>query len=223
VTFSLPPDLPDAAPFTLECRRCSRLVAFLRQVKRDHPCYRCQPVPSFGDADARLLVVGLAPGMHGANATGRPFTGDYAGLLLYSTLHEYGFASSSRSTAADDGLRLSDCRITNAVRCLPPQNKPMSAEVNNCNAYLHQELAQLPQDAVVLALGSVAHRAVVRALAEKQKNLPFSHGAEHRPACGILLIDSYHCSRYNTNTKRLTREMFRAVFERIRMHLPHDH
>ncbi|MEN8213430.1 MAG: uracil-DNA glycosylase, partial [Pseudomonadota bacterium] len=205
--------------FTTECAHCSRLSRFLLEVKHDYPQYRCLPVPSFGDADARLLIVGLAPGMHGANATGRPFTGDHAGILLYQTLHRFDFASRDKSVAADDGLLLKDCRITNAVRCLPPQNKPTGAEINHCNGYLQQELAQMPPDAVVMALGVVAHRAVIRAMGLRQNRFPFAHGAEHRLAPGVLLVDSYHCSRYNTNTKRLTPGMFEAVFAQIRSHL----
>ena len=208
--------MPDPAGFTTECRLCPRLAAFLLEVKHSYPDYRCRPVPSFGDENARLLIVGLAPGMHGANATGRPFTGDHAGILLYQTLHRFHFANNDRSVEVDDGLQLRDCRITNAVRCLPPQNKPIGAEVNNCNRYLQQELAQMPQASVVMALGVVAHRAVIRAMGLRQKQFQFTHAAEHQLSPQLMLIDSYHCSRYNTNTKRLTTEMFEAVFERIR-------
>ena len=211
--------MPDPTGFTLECRLCSRLSDFLHEVKQNHPQYHCLPVPSFGDENAHLLIVGLAPGMHGANATGRPFTGDHAGILLYQTLRQFGFASSDQSVAADDGLLLKDCRITNAVRCLPPQNKPIGAEVNNCNRYLQQELAQMPQDSVVMALGVVAHRAVVKAMGLRQNQFQFGHAAEHRLTPQLLLTDSYHCSRYNTNTRRLTTEMFEAVFAQIRSHL----
>ena len=163
-----------------------------------------------------MLIVGLAPGLHGANATGRPFTGDYAGVLLYRTLFEFGFASKDESLSTEDGLELLDCRITNAVRCVPPRNKPVSAEVNNCNDYLRQELELVPDNGVVLALGTIAHKAVVRALGEKQKDYPFGHQFKKELTRGIRLVDSYHCSRYNTQTKRLTEAMFGSVFGMIR-------
>ena len=198
------------------CRRCARLADFLDEVRQQHPEYHCRPVPAFGDVDPGLLVVGLAPGMHGANATGRPFTGDHAGILLYRTLHRFGFASAAESRAVDDGLRLIDCRITDAVKCLPPQNKPSGAEINECRHYLSRELERLREGAVVLALGSIAHRSVVKALGLQQKDADFRHAAEHRMPRGITLIDSYHCSRYNTQTKRLTSEMFEQVFTRAR-------
>lgn len=211
--------MTDPTGFTLECKLCSRLAEFLQEVKLKHADYQCLPVSSFGDNNAHLLIVGLAPGMHGANATGRPFTGDHAGILLYQTLHRFGFASSDQSVSADDGLLLKDCRITNAVRCLPPQNKPTGAEVNNCNGYLQQELEQMPHDSVVMALGVVAHRAVIRALGLRQNQFQFGHAVEHRLNPQLLLIDSYHCSRYNTNTRRLTTEMFESVFAQIRGHM----
>lgn len=201
--------------FDLDCRRCPRLAVFLDDVKSDYPDYHARPVAPFGADDARLLVVGLAPGMHGANATGRPFTGDHAGILLYQTLHANGFASRPESVSADDALQLIDCRITNAVKCLPPQNKPVGAEVNACNDFLEAELNDLADGAVVLALGGIAHKAVVRALGLRQKDFVFGHGAEHR-AGRLRLIDSYHCSRYNTQTRRLTAEMFNDVFARAR-------
>ncbi len=211
--------MADPTVFTAECKLCSRLAGFLQEVKLKHADYQCLPVASFGDNNAHLLIVGLAPGMHGANATGRPFTGDHAGILLYQTLHQFGFASSDQSVYADDGLLLKDCRITNAVRCLPPQNKPVGAEVNNCNGYLQQELEQMPHDSVVMALGVVAHRAVIRALGLRQTQFQFGHAVEHRINPQLLLIDSYHCSRYNTNTRRLTTEMFETVFAQIRSYL----
>ncbi len=170
-----------------------------------------------------MLIVGLAPGMHGANRTGRPFTGDYAGVLLYETLHKYGFASHAESLAADDELALLDCRITNAVKCLPPDNKPVGAEVNTCNEFLANELKTLPPAAVVLALGGIAHRAVVKAVGGRQADFKFGHAAEHALDGRFLLLDSYHCSRYNTNTGRLTAGMFRAVFARARELLPQAH
>ncbi len=202
--------------FDPRCRRCPRLAAHLDTVRRAHPDYHCAPVAPFGDPRARLLVVGLAPGMHGANASGRPFTGDYAGILLYATLHRFGFADRPVSEHAGDGLRLFDARITNAVKCLPPQNKPTGVEVRACNGYLAAELAALPEGGWVLALGRVAHEAVLRACGERPSRFPFAHGGEHELPGGRHLIDSYHCSRYNTQTKRLTEAMFHAVFARIR-------
>jgi uracil-DNA glycosylase family 4 len=202
--------------FDPACRQCPRLAAFLDQVKADHPDYHARPVPPFGDATARLLVVGLAPGMHGANASGRPFTGDYAGILLYETLHRFGFGSKPESLSVKDGLRLSDCRITNAVKCLPPQNKPVGSEINSCNRYLAEELKTLPPSGVVVALGLVAHNAVLKASGLKQGAYKFAHAAHHPLPNGLQLIDSYHCSRYNTQTRRLTAEMFHSVFAHAR-------
>lgn len=208
--------MPADAAFDLNCRRCPRLAAFLDQVGRDHPDYHARPVPPFGDPYARLLIVGLAPGLHGANATGRPFTGDFAGILLYQTLFETGFSNQSESTHRDDGLQLRDCRITNAVKCLPPQNKPVGAEIRNCNAYLQRELPQDGAGRVILALGRIAHESVLRAYALKLREHPFGHAAEHRLPNACTLLDSYHCSRYNTQTRRLTPTMFQAVFARAR-------
>ncbi|MEW7977079.1 MAG: uracil-DNA glycosylase [Candidatus Sedimenticola endophacoides] len=202
--------------FDPQCRRCPRLAAFLDQVKGEYPGYHARPVAPFGADDARLLVVGLAPGMHGANATGRPFTGDFAGILLYQTLHQYGFSSAPESRAADDGLQLWDCRITNAVKCLPPQNKPVGAEIRECNVYLQAELEGLPTGAVILALGSIAHNAVLKALGMRQSAHKFGHNRLYSLPGGRQLLDSYHCSRYNTQTRRLTREMFHEVFARAR-------
>ena len=206
--------------FDKDCRQCPRLANFLDDVARQNPGYYCRPVPPFGDGNARLLIVGLAPGMHGANRTGRPFTGDYAGLLLYETLHKYGFASHPQSLAADDALTLLDCRITNAVKCLPPDNKPVGAEINTCNEFLAMELKTLPPGAVVLALGGIAHRAILKAIAGRQADFKFGHAAEHNVDSRFLMLDSYHCSRYNTNTRRLTTEMFQQVFARARELLP---
>ncbi len=205
--------------FDPACRRCPRLAAHLDAVRARHPDYHCAPVPPFGVARPRLLVVGLAPGLHGANASGRPFTGDHAGLILYRTLHRFGFSDRPQSRHAKDGLELREAAITNAVKCLPPQNKPTGAEVRACNPYLAAELAALPPGAAILALGRIAHEAVVRALGRRPRELPFAHGAEHPLADGRILVDSYHCSRYNTQTKRLTEAMFDAVFARIRAHL----
>ena len=186
-------------------------------MRLSHPEYHAAPVPPFGDPRAALLVVGLAPGMHGANATGRPFTGDYAGILLYQTLHRCGFSERPESRSAHDGLRLANCRITNAVKCLPPENKPTGTEVKNCNGFLRAELEALAEGGVVLALGLVAHNAVLRALGLKQGALRFGHGAEHPIPGGRRLLDSYHCSRYNTQTRRLTADMFQRVIARARI------
>jgi len=163
-----------------------------------------------------LLIVGLAPGLHGANATGRPFTGDHAGIILYDTLYRYGFSTAPQSRSVDDGLKLLGCRITNAVKCVPPQNKPVGAEVARCNEYLAAELGGLAPDAVLLALGRISHQAIVRALGLKASAFTFAHAAEHTLPNGGILIDSYHCSRYNTQTRRLTPDMFDAVFRRAR-------
>jgi uracil-DNA glycosylase family 4 len=213
------PDSAGAAAYDAGCRRCARLAAFLDAVKADHPRYFCRPVPPFGAADAALVVVGLAPGMHGANASGRPFTGDHAGLLLYETLHEFGFASQPTGARADDGLVLAGCRITNAVKCLPPDNRPAPAEIRACNGYLAADLAALPAGGAILALGRIAHDATLAALGRKPSAHPFAHGARHALAADVALFDSYHCSRYNTNTRRLTPAMFRAVFAAIAQHL----
>ncbi len=203
------------AIFDRDCRACPRLAGFLDDVRDRYPDYYCLPVPPFGDEAARLLVVGLAPGMHGANRTGRPFTGDHAGIMLYETLHRYGFSTHEASTAADDELKLVDARITNAVKCLPPENKPVGAEVNACNDFLANELAALPADSVIVALGGIAHRAIIRALKLRQADYKFAHEALHELDT-VRLLDSYHCSRYNTNTGRLTQPMFDAVFAKAR-------
>ena len=204
-------------PFDPDCRRCARLAGFLEEVKAQHSSYFCRPVPPFGDPDPRLLVVGLAPGLHGANATGRPFTGDYAGILLYQTLHSFGFASAPQSISVDDGLNLIRCRITNAVKCLPPQNKPVGAEINNCRDFLQHELDAFGAGGVVVALGAIAHKSVITGFGLRQKDFIFGHAAEHVMPRGIRLIDSYHCSRYNTQTRRLTADMFAQVFSRARV------
>ena len=205
--------------FSLDCRRCSRLAGFLDVVRAEHPDYHARPVAPFGDASPRLLIVGLAPGMHGANRSGRPFTGDYAGVLLYQTLHKFGFADRPVSTSADDGLRLTGCRITNAVKCLPPENKPTGDEVKRCNGFLANEILALPNDSVLLALGGIAHKAVLMATSEKVAAHKFAHAARHRLGGGLTLFDSYHCSRYNTQTRRLTAAMFEQVFVDIRRFL----
>jgi uracil-DNA glycosylase family 4 len=208
--------MPDVnLSFDIECRKCPRLADFLDQVKTQYPTYFARPVPSFGADAPKLLIVGLAPGMHGANRTGRPFTGDYAGVLLYQTLHKFGFASADVSVSADDGLRLKDCRITNAVKCLPPENKPSGDEINVCNQYLAAEFASLPRSLVILALGNIAHQAVLKAQGLKVGAYKFGHAARHVLPSGQVLYDSYHCSRYNTQTRRLTETMFHEVFESI--------
>jgi len=197
-----------------QCRRCPRLAAFLAATRRRHPDYWARPVPSFGAGTPRLLIVGLAPGMHGANRTGRPFTGDHAGILLYETLHAAGLATAPASYSADDRLRLLNARIVNSVKCVPPHNKPTPAEIRRCNDYLVRELRQLPQVRVYLALGRVAHDAALMALGLPRARFPFAHGREHALGPTRWLIDSYHCSRYNTATRRLTAAMFRAVVGR---------
>ncbi|MGZ8261466.1 MAG: uracil-DNA glycosylase [Methylotenera sp.] len=205
--------------FDINCRQCARLANFLDAVKVKHPTYFCKPVPPFGDADAKLIIVGLAPGLHGANRTGRPFTGDYAGILLYETLHQYGFANKPQSVSADDGLTLIDCRISNAVKCLPPDNKPLPAEITTCNQFLAAELQKLNTNNIILALGAVAHLAVLKAFGLKIKDYKFGHAARHVLPNGLVLYDSYHCSRYNTQTKRLTETMFHEVFAMIKAEL----
>lgn len=197
------------------CTRCGRLAAALSDARSQHPGYHGLPVAPFGDASPRLLIVGLAPGFHGANRTGRPFTGDYAGGLLYATLHRFGWSDGPVSVSADDGLRLRGCRITNAVKCWPPANKPLPAEVRECNGYLRAELAAMPSGTAVLALGQVAHGAIARALDLRPSTLVFGHAACHELPGGRWLFDSYHCSRYNTQTRRLTETMFHDVFAAI--------
>ena len=202
--------------FDQNCRKCQRLDEFLIEVKQKHPEYHARPVAPFGDDNPSLLIVGLAPGMHGANATGRPFTGDYAGLLLYQTLYKFGFSNQPLSESRGDGLHLIGCRITNAVKCLPPQNKPTGTEIKQCNDFLTAELRSLPEQAVILALGSIAHQAVLRSYKLKLSSLKFIHNATHALPDGRYLVDSYHCSRYNVNTRRLTAEMFEDVFNTLK-------
>ena len=213
------PESPALTTYDADCRRCARLAAFLGEVRAENPGYFCRPVPPFGARDAALVIVGLAPGMHGATASGRPFTGDHAGIILYQTLHAYGFASRPVATGRDDGLELIDCRITNAVKCLPPGNKPLPAEIRACNPFLAADLATVPPGGAILALGRIAQDATLAALGMKPSAFAFAHGARHELARGIALFDSYHCSRYNTNTGRLTPAMFRAVFDSIAAHL----
>ncbi len=194
-----------------DCARCPRLAGFRAENRRQFPDWHNAPVPSLGPLDAPLLVVGLAPGLRGANRTGRPFTGDYAGDLLYPTLIAAGLARGDYGAAADDGLALDGCRITNAVRCAPPQNKPTGPEIANCRDFLAAEIAAMPALHAVLALGAVAHTSVLSALGVRRADHKFAHAAEHALPGGLRLVDSYHCSRYNTNTGRLTPEMFRAA------------
>jgi uracil-DNA glycosylase family 4 len=198
-----------------DCPRCPRLVAFRSANRAEQPDWFNAPVPTFGSRDAWLLIVGLAPGLRGANRTGRPFTGDFAGLLLYETLLACGLASGTYAQRTDDGLRLIGCAITNAVRCVPPQNKPLPAEIANCRTFLEATIAALPNLKAIVALGRIAHDSVVRALGGRIAALPFGHGREHvlPGQHSLRLFDSYHCSRYNTNTAVLTPRMFREVFD----------
>jgi uracil-DNA glycosylase family 4 len=214
VTHQLWPS--DGVIFDRTCTDCPRLAQFLAEGREKFPDYYCAPVAPFGDPKARLILVGLAPGFHGANATGRPFTGDHAGLLLYRTLHRFGFANRPESKSRTDGLRLIDCRITNSVKCVPPENKPTPAEIRTCNRFLAADLARVSTRSVLLALGSIAHNATLRALALKPSEYKFAHAAEHPLPTGHLLLDCYHCSRYNTQTGRLTEKMFADVFARAR-------
>jgi uracil-DNA glycosylase len=200
------------------CPLCPRLAEFRAEARAREPNWHNAPVSSFGDPNARVLIVGLAPGLQGANRTGRPFTGDYAGDLLYSTLLDHGFASGQYRARTDDGLTLVDCRISNAVRCVPPQNKPLPAEINTCRPFLAATMATMPKLASIVLLGRIAHDSTVKALGLKAKAAPFTHGAVH-DAGHIRLYDSYHCSRYNTNTGVLTPKMFRDVFARVRADL----
>ena len=210
-----------AAPETepdRNCPLCPRLAEFRASARAKEPGWFNSPVPSFGDVRARLLIVGLAPGLQGANRTGRPFTGDYAGDLLYATLIAYGFARGQYEARPDDGLTLVDCRISNAVRCVPPQNKPLPAEINTCRRYLAATIEAMPRLAAIVALGRVAHETLLKTLKLRGTAAPFAHGAVHQ-AGRLKLYDSYHCSRYNTNTGVLTPEMFRSVFAKVRADL----
>ncbi len=195
-----------------DCPLCPRLMAFRRSWREKEPAWFNSPVPTFGPRDARLLVVGLAPGLRGANATGRPFTGDGAGDFLYPALIGAGYARGSYDARSDDGLELVNCRITNAVRCVPPGNRPLAAEIRSCNPFLSRELETLPRLDTVLALGGLAHQAILDAVGVRRAAFPFSHGAIHDVTSGFVLVDSYHCSRLNTNTGRLTWKMFTSIF-----------
>ena len=209
----------DAGPAP-DCADCPRLAAFRTANRAAYPDWSNAPVASFGEPGARVLIVGLAPGLRGANRTGRPFTGDYAGDLLYATLIEFGFASGTYDRRPDDGLKLADCAIVNAVRCVPPQNKPTPKEIATCRRYLAQAISALPRLRIMLALGRIAHESALRALNLSPSKFRFAHGARHALTQGSLsLFDSYHCSRYNTNTGVLTGAMFREVFASIRAEL----
>ncbi|HXD46824.1 MAG TPA: uracil-DNA glycosylase [Pseudolabrys sp.] len=210
--------MPAAAKPGRDCPRCPRLVNFRKEWRKKEPAWFNAPVPSFGPVDARLLIVGLAPGVQGANRTGRPFTGDYAGVLLYETLDKYGFTKGEYKAHPDDGLTLVDCRITNAVRCVPPENKPLPAEINTCRDYLKETIAEMKNLRAIVALGQIAHNSVLSAFAAKKSASPFKHGGRY-PVGHVTLFPSYHCSRYNTNTGVLTPEMFRAVFADVRQYL----
>jgi len=200
--------------YDADCTRCARLASFLEEVRARYPGYWAHPVPSFGDPRAALVIVGLAPGLHGANRTGRPFTGDHAGILLYQSLHQAGLASASASVSSEDDLVLTGARIVNALKCVPPKNKPTPAEMRTCNGYLAAELAGLRSARAYLALGRVAHEALLLARGLARGRYAFAHGAEHPLPDGTVMVDSYHCSRYNTQTRRLTAPMFRAVLAR---------
>jgi uracil-DNA glycosylase len=200
------------------CPLCPRLAGFRDEARARHPDWFNSPVPSFGDPNAALVIVGLAPGMQGANRTGRPFTGDYAGDLLYATLLEYGFAKGVYQARPDDGFKLVNCRIINAVRCVPPQNKPLPVEIKTCRPFLAADLAAMPTVRAIVALGRIAHDTMLKVLELRSAAAPFAHGAVH-PAGGVKLYDSYHCSRYNTNTRVLTTDMFRSVFAKVKADL----
>jgi len=202
-----------------DCPLCPRLAAFRAKQRQANPDWFNAPVPSFGETSARLLIVGLAPGLKGANRTGRPFTGDYAGDLLYATLKKFGFARGDYAERADDGFILVDCRVTNAVRCVPPQNKPEPEEIKSCGGFLAAEIASMPKLKAILALGQIAHNAALAALKQRKAEFPFRHGAVYALKSAPLLADSYHCSRYNTNTGRLTEAMFEAVFAELKKRL----
>lgn len=202
-----------------DCAYCPRLAAFRAANRAAFPDFFNAPIPAFGSLDARLLIVGLAPGLKGANRTGRPFTGDYAGDLLYATLLKFGFARGTYDKRPDDGLALADCRVTNAVRCVPPENKPTPEEARTCrDNFLVAEIAAMPKLVAIVALGQIAHNEVLKALGERRAAFPFKHGAVHRLQ-RFQLTDSYHCSRYNTNTGVLTPAMFEAVFAALRNQL----
>jgi uracil-DNA glycosylase family 4 len=215
--------MPAAGKPGPNCPRCPRLVAYRDALRVKEPAWFNAPVPSFGPVDARLLIVGLAPGVQGANRTGRPFTGDYAGVLLYETLGQYGFARGKFDARPDDGLTLVDCRVTNAVRCVPPENKPLPVEINTCRDFLKPTIAEMKKLRAIVALGHIAHNSVVSAFGAKKSATPFKHAGKnmvtHEDLGEFALFSSYHCSRYNTNTGVLTPAMFRDVFTKVRGYL----
>lgn len=213
-----PPSIAAPEPPS-DCRRCPRLAAFRDRYRAEEPHWFNAPVPSFGSKAARLLIVGLAPGLKGANRTGRPFTGDYAGDLLYSTLISFGLAEGTYGADVADGLTLQECMISNAVRCVPPENKPTPEEIATCRPFLAARIASLPNLQAILALGRIAHDQTLAALGLRKAAHGFAHGAQHALNEQVTLFDSFHCSRYNTNTGRLTPDMFHAVFKSIRRHL----
>lgn len=221
MTSPIASPVPQAEP-PRDCPLCPRLVALREELRVAHPDWWNAPVSAFGDPQARIVIVGLAPGMQGANRTGRPFTGDYAGDLLFATLAKFGLSTGRYAVRADDGLELVDCAILNSVKCLPPQNKPSTAEIHGCRPFLEAGIAALPRAAIFIALGRIAHQSAVKALGGRLPKAPFGHLAEHRLPGGRILIDSYHCSRYNTNTGRLTAAMFEAVFARAVVLVPGD-
>jgi uracil-DNA glycosylase family 4 len=202
------------------CQLCPRLADYRASLQIQYPAYHCAPVAAFGAPDARLIIVGLAPGLHGANASGRPFTGDASGDLLFEKLHQYGFASQPRSRSSSDGMRLIDCRVTNAVKCVPPGNLPKAAETNTCNRFLQEEFSTMPAGSVLLTLGGIAHRMAIRASGLRQSAYPFAHGRQYQLDNERQMVASYHPSRYNINTGRLTAEAFARVIHRIRELLP---
>jgi uracil-DNA glycosylase family 4 len=202
-----------------DCDLCPRLAEFRARNRAAFPAYHNSPVPAFGTLDGRLLIVGLAPGLHGANQTGRPFTGDYAGDLLYDTLIRFGFASGTYDRHPDDGVQLIDTRLTNAARCVPPENKPTPAEIATCRDFLSEEIAAMGNLRAIVALGTVSHASTLTALGRRPAHFAFGHGARHDVRDSVVLFDSYHCSRYNTNTGRLTTAMFQAVFSAVREHI----
>ena len=210
MTFKEPPN---------NCSICNRLTLFRLQNLEEYPTFFNAPVPSFGSLNSKLLIVGLAPGLKGANRTGKPFTGDYAGNILYETLIKYKLASGAYSTEKNNKLQLNNCRITNSVKCLPPQNKPIAEEINNCRKYLINEINYMSNLKIILTLGTVAHKSTISALNIKQKEFLFKHGKFHQFRSGLIIANSYHCSKYNTSTKRLTKDMFEKVIEKISIFL----
>lgn len=215
----MPNAIENTSPPSTNCNLCQRLYNFRTSNKVTHPDWHNAPVSSFGDINSRLLVVGLAPGLRGANRTSRPFTGDWAGDLLFETLSKFNFSKGIYKAKSNDGLKLVDCRITNAVRCVPPGNKPTGQEIKTCNAFLRREIEGMPNLTAIVALGSIAHNAILLALNYKKSCFKFAHGSRYVLENNLTVFSSYHCSRYNTNTRRLTSAMFERVFEQVRLTL----